>query len=250
MPAEIHEIWSVATELEDPDEGPEYPPAIRVSTILRGTESGSELCLRDRSREIAVCVLGRSFRIARPVAIGGEPMILSLEDAVDLARVCAAWRAERIRWATYEGHGEWLRHHGYSALRLYRPGRWKPLTLKEGDPRIPALRERARRYDLTAPAPGASLGGFAIAHALQSGLGEPVGLVVRGPGSRCAILLRSVLWISDRWPSPAERFTELARGLIRGIWKGAPSDRPLRLNIWSVAVVEQAAQLVAPGGLR
>lgn len=236
---------------------PSTPPAIAVLSVRVGRKkSGLDYRLADDPEHILVRVVDGRVTIdtETPDELSSEKGLrCGVTELQGLARLCAAWRAERGTFAAYSGWGTSIKFWGYSQFLYYAPGRWKPTEIPREDPRLPAFQDAALHLRVREPS---SAMGFdehsPVVHDLVTGTDELVGRVVHGPGGACVVLSRGSALVSARWPRKSSAFRAVARLVVRRSHEAARAglehldDATILVDPLAAAVIELAARDTGP----
>ncbi len=231
--------------------GPSRPSAVQVTSVLQAGREGNDFRLADDPKVALVRIVGSRVQLGpcAGVIAGGDPeatLDVETEELPVLAGLGRTWRERRIEWA-----GHVLGSRGVAgmyrqpALR-YRAGSWKPEKLED----IHAWHEGETTYRVQPPADGESFGPERVAHELQNGRCERVGVVVRAGADRCVTLVRGSMVISRRWPASTDDFSHVARLLVSAASDGQHTGLAHLLkgatefDSFTVAVLEEAAAYV------
>ena len=192
---------------------PRKIPVVAVSEVRVAGKRGREFRLARDPQHTIVRVTGRRITIGPNHGMlsddgDGPQLELTPVELRALLRIGNAWAKHRNRWAAFTAGGFAF----MAPMPLsYRPRRWSAVRLnKRGD-----VRAGEADYRPTKPAHGERLGSYPVEHAIENGLGERAGVVLRGPNDLCITLARGSFVASRAWPRSSADLGEVAAFLIR-----------------------------------
>ncbi len=172
---------------------------MNVVDVRQAGKAGRSYWCPDRRADGHVVVFAERARIEHSDEHRDFALDLDAGELQDVARLATDWRAARLGFVAYRGLGKQLQWMGYSPLLRWSSEAPTGAELLRDDPRFRRLVPDARGYAVRPAEPDRTLGGFPVTHAITSNIGDPVGVVVRGPASGCALATRRRLLVLRGW---------------------------------------------------